>query len=195
MRKKLGRSINLVRPGEPPEAAGRCIFDERFPAHPAEKSRVLEGLISVLHEEKGLLSDSDENRARLCLDEALVNAIMHGSRNDSSKTVLAQAFILPNAWSVRVTDEGDGFRDEDLPDPDAPENLLEESGRGVHLMRSIMSDVSYWLGGRMLVMTRRTDKTPSSASAPAVNSERPKSAKKQTRTIKKTARIVKKAKE
>lgn len=191
MRKKLGRSINLVRAGDPPEPDGRCIFDERFPATSDEKSRALENLIASLAEAQGLKNESDESRARLCLDEALVNAVMHGSRNDSQKTVHAQAYILPNAWQVRITDEGEGFRDEDLPDPDAIENLLEEGGRGVHLIRSIMSDVSYWRGGRMLVMSRRTDKSPSTASAPAVT-DRPKSAKKVTRTIKKTTRMTKK---
>lgn len=155
MRKKLGRCIDLVHAGEPPLAEGRCVLEQRFAALPEHKSGALESLIDALKAEGALQNDSDESRARLCLDEALVNALMHGSGYDGEKSVNVAAYISAETWTIRVDDEGAGFRDEDLPDPDAPENLLEEGGRGVHLIRSIMSNVSYWRGGRTLLMVQR----------------------------------------
>jgi len=187
MRKKLGRCIHLVHAENPPPALGRCVREETFSASAENKSAVLDGLIEILKAEDAIRTDSEEARARLCLDEALVNAMMHGSHYDAAKNVTVAAYVDPKQWTIRIDDDGDGFRDEDLPDPEAPENLLEESGRGVHLMRSILSEVSYWRGGRTLVMVQR--KASQSSVALLANKEKenaPKPAKRTTATLKKT---------
>jgi serine/threonine-protein kinase RsbW len=121
----------------------------------------------ALKDEAGLV------RARLCLDEALVNAVMHGSGFNAAKRVVLRAYVRKDGWSVRVEDEGSGFRDEDLPDPEALENLLEEGGRGVHLMRSMLSELSYWRGGRVLVMTQKAAEQPASGHAADPDSPAP----------------------
>jgi len=159
MRKKLGRSTNLVRKEHPPAPSGEIIFERRFPANNESKNEVLTALLEKL---AGIGAIDGEAEMRLCLDEALVNAVMHGSKYDSSKSVHVRAFLHDGKWSVLIEDEGPGFREEDLPDPDAPENLLEESGRGVHLMRSLMDEVSYWRGGSALLMSRKMKGKPSS---------------------------------
>ncbi|MCY3022038.1 MAG: ATP-binding protein [Planctomycetota bacterium] len=105
MRRKLGRCTNLVRAGDPPVPPGECVFDRSFPASEKVKSETCEALVGVLTE-----------RARLCVDEALTNAIMHGCKYDSSKLVRVRAFVTPDEWSVLVEDPGPGFREEDLPD-------------------------------------------------------------------------------
>lgn len=187
MRKKLGRCIHLVHAENPPQPIGRCVLEETFPALAENKAPVLDSLIEALKSENAISTDSEEARARLCLDEALVNAMMHGSRYDAQKNVTAAAYVDPKQWTIRIDDDGDGFRDEDLPDPEAPENLLEESGRGVHLMRSILSEVSYWRGGRTLVMVQR--KAGQSSAALLANKDKesaPKPAKRSTATLKKT---------
>ncbi|HEY3319050.1 MAG TPA: ATP-binding protein [Planctomycetota bacterium] len=154
MRKKLGRSTNLVRPQAPPLPAGNLIFERTFAATSEAKIETLEALLAALLSAGALSGESAELRFRLCLDEALVNAVMHGNRYDAAKSVRVRAFIDPKSWSVLVEDEGAGFREEDLPDPQAAENLLEESGRGVHLIRSMMDEVSYWSGGAALLMVK-----------------------------------------
>lgn len=65
--------------------------------------------------------------------------------------------------SVVVTDEGEGFDHESLPDPTAPENLLKESGRGVFLMRSLGVEVTYLEKGNkvQLETTRAADEATS----------------------------------
>lgn len=45
--------------------------------------------------------------------------------------------------TVAVEDEGRGFNPEELPDPLLPENLLKPSGRGIHIMKSLMDSVSF----------------------------------------------------
>ena len=40
-------------------------------------------------------------------------------------------------------DEGEGFEPKSVPDPTTPENILKESGRGIHIMKSYLSSLSY----------------------------------------------------
>ena len=79
----------------------------------------------------------------ISLTEAVTNAIIHGNQADDSKKVLVNTKILNNQISFRVTDEGPGFDFDHLPDPTAPENLLELSGRGVFLMKQLSDDLAF----------------------------------------------------
>ena len=61
-------------------------------------------------------------------------------------------------WSIRITDEGEGFDPVEVADPLAPENLLRSSGRGIFFMRSFMDDVTLQrrpAGGMEVLMTKR----------------------------------------
>jgi serine/threonine-protein kinase RsbW len=155
MRKKLGRTTNLVHSAAPPVPAGTLLFDQTFSSSHESKNASLDTLLSALISAGLLANEGDDSRARLCLDEALINAVMHGNRYDTRKRVRVRAYLCPADWTVIVEDEGPGFKEEDLPDPVAPENMLEESGRGVHLIRSMMDTVSYWKNGSALVMSQK----------------------------------------
>jgi serine/threonine-protein kinase RsbW len=157
MRKKLGKNTNLVRKSAPPLPPGVLVFDRQFDSTDAAKSQTLEALLTELSERGMLATDNEESRIRLCLDEALRNAVMHGNQYNNNKKARARAFIAEKSWSIIVDDEGRGFLEEDLPDPDAPENMLEESGRGVHLIRNMMDEVTYWNDGAALLMTRKLE--------------------------------------
>jgi anti-sigma B factor antagonist len=87
---------------------------------------------------------------RLCLDEALVNAVMHGSNYDPAKQVRASAYVSGQKLSFLIEDEGPGFKEEDLPCLDDPE--LNENGRGIVLIRGLMNEVGYWRNGASLLM-------------------------------------------
>ncbi|MGD0090560.1 MAG: ATP-binding protein [Planctomycetota bacterium] len=155
MRKKLGRRINLVGAEEPPEQTGACVFDRTFAASNELKNEVLDALLAELLARGALAKPGEDMQARLCLDEALVNAVMHGCQYDASKAIRVRAYCGAAKWSVLVEDPGGGFREEDLPDPNAAENLLEESGRGILLMRAMMDEVSYWRGGSALLLSKK----------------------------------------
>jgi serine/threonine-protein kinase RsbW len=45
--------------------------------------------------------------------------------------------------TITIKDEGRGFKLEAVPDPTRPENILKESGRGIHIMRSFLKDLRY----------------------------------------------------
>ena len=62
-----------------------------------------------------------------------------------------------NQFIIKVFDEGQGFDIETLPDPDF--KSLEEGGRGVYLIRSVMDKVSYvpCEEGHVLEMVKKID--------------------------------------
>lgn len=79
----------------------------------------------------------------LALDEALVNALRHGNNENCDKLVIVVYLITAEACSFEITDEGEGFNPNNLPDPLDPENLERPAGRGVFLMRHYMNEVIF----------------------------------------------------
>ena len=75
--------------------------------------------------------------------EAVINAVLHGNRQDPEKRVLVEVDLDGPDVIVRVEDEGDGFDPDSLPDPTAPENLLRPSGRGIFMMRQFADSIEY----------------------------------------------------
>jgi serine/threonine-protein kinase RsbW len=79
----------------------------------------------------------------ISLTEAVNNAIIHGNDHDEEKNVTVQLKKSDRYLNFAVTDEGDGFDFNDLPDPTAPENILKIGGRGVFLMRQLADFVVF----------------------------------------------------
>jgi serine/threonine-protein kinase RsbW len=90
---------------------------------------------------------------RLALEEALVNAIKHGNREDRAKKVHIELSVEHDRIEIAVADEGPGFNPENVADPLADENLERPSGRGLLLMRHYMSEVTYHPPGNRLTMS------------------------------------------
>ena len=77
---------------------------------------------------------------QIACSEALINAIVHGNKEDNSKKVYISIVFDENEFVVWIKDEGDGFKIDELPDPTANENLLKESGRGIYIIKSLVDD-------------------------------------------------------
>lgn len=88
----------------------------------------------------------------LAIDEALVNAIKHGNGCDASKRISIEYAVDVSEVYVKIVDEGGGFDTEALLDPLLPENQTRDSGRGVYLMRSLMTEVAYNATGNQVEM-------------------------------------------
>lgn len=89
---------------------------------------------------------------RLALQEALVNAVKHGNRDDFSKKVRIDYSVTSSEVRIRIADEGSGFDPDDVPDPTAPENLCTPGGRGLLMMRQFMSQVEFHGCGNIVEM-------------------------------------------
>ena len=99
--------------------------------------------------------NAEDSEVLIALDEAIVNAIKHGNKCDPRKAVHIVAEF--NAQGVRftVSDEGNGFERENVPDPTEASRLLEPHGRGLLLINHIMDEVSFNHCGNRLEMFKR----------------------------------------
>ena len=84
--------------------------------------------------------EDEQHRIEMAVHESMINAIWHGNKNDSSKSVWLQFKILRDRLEIRIRDQGKGFDPHNVPDPLDNENLLNVSGRGIFLIRSFMDE-------------------------------------------------------
>ncbi len=97
----------------------------------------------------------NESAVELALQEALSNAVVHGNRMDAHKLVqICCQCELGKGVSIVVTDQGQGFDPKVVPDPLAVERLEAEHGRGIHLMKLAMDEVSFQHGGTEVHMRK-----------------------------------------
>lgn len=74
----------------------------------------------------------------ICLNEACINAIVHGNRLSPTLKV----YINLEVWDKKrlvfnISDEGKGFDYQTLEDPTLVENREKEVGRGVYIIRKL----------------------------------------------------------
>jgi serine/threonine-protein kinase RsbW len=81
------------------------------------------------------------NNILLAITEAVNNAIIHGNKNDINKTIELEFILADEFLKVIVTDEGEGFDLEKVPDPTLPENLLNEHGRGIYIIKHFVDEI------------------------------------------------------
>lgn len=135
----------------------------------------------------GLAAGNEGVYAGIALEEALLNAMIHGNlevgsdarergypaydalveqrRHESPyrerRIRVDLAFDADEALAT-VRDEGAGFDVASIPDPKLPENLTKVSGRGVLLMRSFMDEVRFGERGNQVTLVKRRPSSKSS---------------------------------
>lgn len=101
-----------------------------------ESIALLENLVEEIADRHQVGEDTFANMMT-CLSEVGNNAIVHGNKLDESKKVIVNADVDGKRIIWTVTDEGDGFDYNNLPDPTAPENLENLTGRGVFIIKHL----------------------------------------------------------
>jgi serine/threonine-protein kinase RsbW len=89
--------------------------------------------------------------------EAVVNAVVHGNHYSANKAVHFKLEGLGGGLRITVEDEGQGFAPGEQADPLADENLLNQSGRGIMIIRAFVDEFSVeptCTGGTRVVMTK-----------------------------------------
>ena len=177
-----------------------CVTDERrfefsLDNDKARISPTVQSLLDVC-ESMGICTEATRFRIGIALEEALVNAIVHGNLEVSSKLRELgddsyENLILQRQqqakysqrrvhFTCRITsrearfvirDQGQGFDVSSLPDPTDPEYLERPCGRGLLLMRSFMSEVRYNDKGNECTMVCQKPATETPASSEAVAAE------------------------
>jgi serine/threonine-protein kinase RsbW len=90
------------------------------------------------------------------LTEGLVNAIQHANCADLDTEIHVRINVSNKVLVVRIYDNGLGFDLDAVPAPCFTSNGLEEKGRGIFILRSLMDTVKYSRsdGGNVLEMKK-----------------------------------------
>ena len=143
-------------------------------------------LAAHLHDEAvriGLCDDVEGTRLGVALEEALKNALYHGTLEVGRKLrqedraaydalvaerrrqapyrdrqIHLEADISASGATFVIRDEGPGFDVSTLPDPTEPSSLAMTTGRGVLLMLSFMDEVVYNETGNVVRLIKRRDR-------------------------------------
>lgn len=94
---------------------------------------------------------------RVGLTEALSNAMLYGNERDPTKRVRVEVCVAGSRVTARVTDQGDGFDPDAVPDPTEPANLTRPCGRGLFLMRQLCDEVRFNDKGNSVTLVIRVD--------------------------------------
>ena len=100
------------------------------------------------------LSDAFLFDIRLCLEEALINAIKYGNKLKEELKVRLEVEFSSDEIRITIEDQGDGFDPSALKDCTKEDNLLRNSGRGVYLIHQLMDQVVYNAKGNRLLMVK-----------------------------------------
>ncbi|HLJ86991.1 MAG TPA: ATP-binding protein [Candidatus Angelobacter sp.] len=99
--------------------------------------------------------DGSRSDIELAVREALANAMIHGNHEHADKRVYVRCRCGQDGEvSITIRDQGQGFDQLGVPDPEAPENRLSTHGRGIFLMRKLMDEVSFDEGGMAVHMRK-----------------------------------------
>ena len=122
-------------------------------------SPLVDWLMSLIAVSRCVLGD--EQFVELALREALSNAMLHGNRLDAGKLVHIRCCCeCGHGVFIVVRDQGHGFDPNKVPDPLAVENLDAEHGRGIHLMKLAMDEVSFERGGTEVHIRKESGNEP-----------------------------------
>jgi len=98
---------------------------------------IVEKFIDELNAKYGFIDEVYAN-VLTCLSEAVINAIVHGNRKNLDKKVYVNLEVIEDKRLIfTISDEGDGFDFNNLPDPTAPENIENLTGRGVYIIKKL----------------------------------------------------------
>ena len=127
-------------------------LEQRIPSRTKAAGEFIDALLAQLESERW--TSHEVFGVHLAIEEALVNAIKHGNKEDPAKSVRVLVQTNPEQLRVEIVDEGAGFNPDQVPDPTSAERLNKPHGRGLMLMQSFMTHVEYKGRGNELVMEK-----------------------------------------
>ena len=86
-------------------------------------------------------SEEDQHKVGMAVRESMVNAVLHGNHYDPQKKAGLRLEFERGRLVITITDQGEGFEVDRVPNPLAEENLLRQSGRGIFLIRAFMDEL------------------------------------------------------
>ncbi len=100
------------------------------------------------------LEDSTLFDIRLCLEEALINAMKYGNALQKEVPVELDVEFSDDEIRMAIKDQGPGFDPKKLGNCTDERNLFRNRGRGVFLIHQLMDEVTYNEKGNCLMMVK-----------------------------------------
>ncbi|HEY9125173.1 MAG TPA: ATP-binding protein [Bacteroidales bacterium] len=116
-----------------------------------ENLRQVEKFVDEISSECKLNSELYGNLLIATLEGAN-NAIIHGNKLNEQLMVNINAKCENNILEISIKDQGKGFDFKNIPDPTAPENIENVSGRGVFLMTRLSDNIEFFNNGALVVL-------------------------------------------
>ncbi len=99
------------------------------------------------------INDDIYGNIMISVTECVSNAIIHGNKQNSKKTVNIELKFLDNQIKFIIQDQGEGYDFQHLEDPTSPENLEKSGGRGVFIMKHLCDEIEFEDEGRKTILT------------------------------------------
>lgn len=128
----------------------RPFFKEEFPSTFEAMTAVLDHAVDALFHD-GWIQESHVPCTRLCLEEALVNAVRHGNNSEAGRRVTLTMLARGDECVIQVCDEGGGFCVDSVALPESD----QLGGRGICLIRHFMDTVKFDTEAHCLEMSFR----------------------------------------
>ncbi len=142
-------------PASHPFPGAREVLTLEVESRLAERESVIDSVLRTI-EKHGF--HPDEYFERLCLDEMISNAIVHGNSGDANKKVRVRVFCSRDHWGWEVIDEGSGFDWQGLLKKlDSGIDHDQDSGRGIPLVIAA-GGLEFLEDGRRVRVVREAEK-------------------------------------
>ncbi len=115
---------------------------------------VVQEVMKVVRQMKDM--DGKDDSIELALQEALANAVIHGAKEDPTKTV--ECLVSSDedrGILIVVRDPGTGFTPEAIAECTVGENVYSNHGRGIFLINQLMDKVEFRKNGTEIHMVKR----------------------------------------
>ncbi|HPO63077.1 MAG TPA: ATP-binding protein [Candidatus Kapabacteria bacterium] len=94
------------------------------------------------------LNEDEAFKVSLAVDEACSNLVKHGKKRTSIENncyIYLDVYSNQNQFIVEIHDKSESFNPNSVPSPDMQEYFkqFKHGGLGIHIMRSLIDDISY----------------------------------------------------
>ena len=89
---------------------------------------------------------------KLIISEAVTNAYIHGNNSDNNKPISVEWKLRDKLLSIKVEDCGQGVKDINLHKEINEEEILDDSGRGLFIIRSYTDELI--ISGSSVIMKK-----------------------------------------
>ena len=135
----------VITPAPPSSSQGAMIDSPsgewRLPGVPGSVPAVRRNLEAVAR--GGEMPDLAIQEITLAVDEAAANAVLYGCPLGEDSYFLTGYRWQPEALAIEIRDFGPGFNLQEVP----PADTYRDHGRGLHIMRQVMDEVSFESNG------------------------------------------------